>query len=64
MTPARMEKLLVGKTLTFKLPQPVTELEIILDESGDNFSKFHRVFDKIFDGILDRVDKAASAILK
>ena len=64
MTPARMEKLLTGKSLTFKLQQPVTELEIVLDDSGDVFAKFQRVFDKIWNDVLGKIDKAANKILK
>lgn len=62
MTPARMERLLTGKTLNFKLPSPATEIEIVLEE--DAYDKFDRVFTKIWNGVLDKVDKAANAILK
>jgi hypothetical protein len=64
MTPARMEKLLTGKTLQFKLPVPADEIEVVLDDSSDAMAKFDRVFSKIWNGVLDKVDKAASAILK
>lgn len=60
MTPARMERLLSGKTLQFKLPSPADEIEILLDNTEDAFEKFDRIFRKI----LDKVEKAASTILK
>jgi hypothetical protein len=64
MTPARMEKLLTGKTLQFKLPVPADEIEVVLDDSSDAMAKFDKIFNKLWSGILDKVDKAASAILK
>ncbi len=64
MTPARMERLLTGKSLKFTLPSPATEIEIVLDDSGDAMEKFDRVFGKIWNSVLDRVQKAANAILK
>jgi len=62
MTPARMERLLTGKTLNFKLPSPATEIEIVLEE--DAYDKFDRIFTKIWSATLDKVEKAANAILK
>jgi len=64
MTPARMEKLLTGKTLQFKLPVPADRIEVILDDSSDAMEKFDRVFGKIWNSVLDKMEKAASAILK
>lgn len=64
MTPARMEKLLTGKTLQFKLPVPADEIEVVLDESADAMAKFDVVFGKIWNSVLDKVEKAANAILK
>jgi len=57
-----MERLLTGKTLNFKLPAPATEIEIVLQE--DAYDKFDRVFSKIWNSALDKVEKAANAILK
>jgi len=64
MTPARMERLLTGKTLQFKLPVPADEIEVVLDESGDAFAKFDRIFKGIWDSVLEKVEKTASSILK
>lgn len=57
MTPARMERLLTGKTLQFKLPTPADEIEVVLDESEDSYAKFDRIFSKIWNGVLDKIDK-------
>jgi hypothetical protein len=64
ITPARMERLLTGKTLQFKLPAPADEVEVVLDESADAMAKFDKIFNKIWNKVLDSVDKATSAILK
>ncbi len=53
MTPARMERLLTGKSLKFTLPSPATEIEIVLDDSGDAFAKFDRVFSQIWKKLSD-----------
>jgi hypothetical protein len=62
MTPARMERLLDGKPVHFKAlnlgADPDLQIEIILEE--DAWAKF----DKIFEKIMNKVDKVTSAILK
>lgn len=64
MTPARMEKLLTGKTLQFKLPVAADEIEVVLDESAEALDKFDKMFIKLWNKVIDKVDKAANAILK
>lgn len=64
ITPPRMERLITGKTLQFKLPVPADEIEIVLDDGDDVFARFDRVFTKVWKGVLDRVEKTASAILR
>jgi hypothetical protein len=55
LTPDLLKRLLDGKPLEFTLPAPATELEVVLQE--DIFSKFDRVFGKMWNSVLDKLDK-------
>jgi hypothetical protein len=55
LTPTLLKRLLDGKPLQFKLPQAATEVEIAIEE--DIFDKFDRVFNKIWNKALDKLDK-------
>lgn len=54
LTPKLLKRLLDGKQLDFKFPQPVTEFEVVLEE--DIFAKFDRVFAKMWDKVLTKID--------
>lgn len=55
LTPALLKRLLDGKSLQFKFAQPATEIEVIIEE--DIFAKFDRVFSKVWNKALDKIDK-------
>lgn len=55
LTPPLLSKLLDGKTLRFRLPKAATEVEIAIEE--DIFAKFERVFQKLSNKVLDKLDK-------
>ena len=55
LTPALLRRLLDGKPLQFKVPKAATEVEIIMEE--DIFDKFDRVFSKVWNSVLDKLDK-------
>lgn len=55
LTPALLKRLLNGKPLQFKFPKSATEVELVIEE--DIFAKFDRVFNKIWDKMLDKLDK-------
>lgn len=55
LTPALLKRLLDGKALQFKVPKAATEFEIIMEE--DIFEKFDRVFSKLWNSVLDKLDK-------
>jgi hypothetical protein len=55
LTPALLKRLLDGKPLQFKLPASANEVEIIIEE--DIFAKFDRVFSKVWNKALDKLDK-------
>jgi len=55
LTPALLKRLLNGKPLQFKVPKAATEFEIIMEE--DIISKFDRVFSKVWNSVLDKLDK-------
>jgi len=57
VTPKLLKRLLDGKPLTFKFPSPIEKIEIVLEE--DIFAKFDRVFAKVWNKALDRLDKLA-----
>jgi hypothetical protein len=55
LTPDLLRRLLEGKPLQFKLPKAVTEVEIAIEE--DIFDKFDRIFNKLWNKALDKLDK-------
>jgi hypothetical protein len=60
LTPALLKRLLDGKPLQFKFPitdyhETHAEIEIIIEE--DIFAKFDRVFSKVWNKALDKIDK-------
>jgi hypothetical protein len=55
LTPALLKRLLDGKPLQFKFPKTVGEVEIVIEE--DIFAKFDRVFNKVWNKALDKLDK-------
>ncbi len=55
LTPALLKRLLDGKSLQFKFPKASTEVEIVVEE--DIFAKFDRVFGKVWDKVLEKLDK-------
>lgn len=55
LTPALLKRLLDGKPLQFKLATPADEVELIIEE--DIFAKFDRVFAKVWNKALDKLDK-------
>lgn len=55
LTPALLKRLLDGKPLQFKLPSAANEVELIIEE--DIFAKFDRVFSKVWNKALDKLDK-------
>ena len=55
LTPALLKRLLDGKPLQFKFPRAATEVEIAIEE--DIFDKFDRVFNKLWNKALDKLDK-------
>ncbi len=57
LTPALLKRLLDGKPLQFKFPKAATEIEVIVEEGI--FGKFDRVFAKIWNKALDKLDKFA-----
>jgi hypothetical protein len=57
LKPDQLKKLLDGKPLDFKFPKAATEVEIVIEE--DVFAKFDRVFAKIWNKALDKLDKLA-----
>jgi hypothetical protein len=57
LTPDLFKRLTGGKTLRFKFPKPVAEVEITIEE--DISDKFERVFGKVWNKMLDKLDKLA-----
>jgi hypothetical protein len=55
LTPTLLKRLLDGKPLQFKFPKAATEVEIAIEE--DIFDKFDRVFNKLWNKALDKLDK-------
>jgi hypothetical protein len=55
LTPALIKRLMDGKPLQFKFPKAATEVELVIEE--DVFAKFDRVLDKIWNNVLDKLDK-------
>lgn len=55
LTPALLKRLLDGKPLQFKFPKAATEVELVIEE--DIFAKFDRVFSKVWNKALDKLDK-------
>ena len=55
LNPALLKRLLDGKPLQFKVPKAATEVEIVMEE--DIFGKFDRVFSKLWNSVLDKLDK-------
>jgi len=55
LTPALLKRLLDGKPLQFKFPRTATEVEIAIEEGI--FDKFDRVFNKLWNKALDKLDK-------
>ena len=55
LTPALLKRLLDGKPLQFKIPKAATEVELIMQE--DLTAKFDRVFSKVWNSVLDKLDK-------
>jgi len=55
LTPALLKRLLDGKPLEFKIPKAATEIEILIEE--DIFAKFDRVFSKLWNKALEKLDK-------
>jgi hypothetical protein len=55
LTPALLKRLMDGKPLQFKVPKAATELEIVMEEAI--FDKFDRVFSKLWNSVLDKLDK-------
>lgn len=55
LTPALLKRLLDGKPLQFKFPKAVSDVEITIEE--DIFDKFDRVFDKLWNSVLDKLNK-------
>lgn len=54
LTPKLLKRLLDGKPLLFKFPSPATEIEMVLEE--DIFAKFDRVFAKMWNKVLSKID--------
>lgn len=49
ITPARIERLIIGKTLVYTVPPGITELEIVLDTNGsDLVAKMRRMLKRVF----------------
>jgi hypothetical protein len=57
ITSKLLKRLLDGKPLTFKFPSPPEEIKIVIEE--DIFGKFDRVFAKVWNKVLDKLDKIA-----
>lgn len=57
LTPALLKRLMDGKPLEFKFPKPVTQIEVVAEEGI--FDKFDRVFAKLWQKVLDKLDKIA-----
>lgn len=55
LTPALLKRLLDGKPLNFKFPKAATEVEILIEE--DIFAKFDRIFSKLWNKALDKLDR-------
>lgn len=55
LTPDLLKRLLDGKPLEFTLPAPATSIEVIVQE--DIFAKFDRVFGKMWNSVLEKLDK-------
>lgn len=55
LTPKLLKRVLDGKPLNFKFPKAATEVEILIEE--DLFAKFDRVFGKVWNSVLDKLDK-------
>ena len=55
LNPKLLKRLLDGKPLQFKVPKAATEVEIIMEE--DIIGKFDRVFSKLWNSVLDKLDK-------
>ena len=55
LNPKLLKRLLDGKPLQFKVPKAATEVEIVMEE--DIFGKFDRVFSKLWNSVLDKLDK-------
>jgi len=59
ITPNRMERLILGKPLVYNVPPGTTELEVVMAEGDDIFSKFDAIFTKVWKKVFD---KAASVL--
>ena len=57
LTPALLKRLLDGKPLQFKFAKPATEIEVVVEE--DIFARFDRVFAKLWNKALEKLDKLA-----
>lgn len=55
LTPELLKRLLDGKPLEFNLPGYDLTMEIVVQE--DIFAKFDRVFGKMWNSVLDKLDK-------
>jgi hypothetical protein len=60
ITPALLKRLLDGKTLKFKFPildyhEATAEVEVAIEEGME--AKFDRIFGKIWNKTLDKLDK-------
>jgi hypothetical protein len=64
ITPNRMERLILGKPLVYNVPPGTTELEVVMAEGDDIFSKFDAIFTKTWKKVMEKVEKTASSILK
>jgi hypothetical protein len=54
LTPDLLKRLLDGKPLEFKVPKAATSIEVVVQE--DIFAKFDRVFAKMWDKVLTKID--------
>jgi hypothetical protein len=55
LTPELLKRLLDGKALEFNLPGYDLTMEIVVQE--DIFAKFDRIFGKMWNSVLDKLDK-------
>ena len=58
LTPAMMEKLAKNETLKFKIGN--NDLEITLSKEEDDFVYFDRVFSKLWNSVMNRLEKVVS----